>query len=95
LNAQAESARSSWRPPGPPRLGVRLQRKNDVSKKSSGINPDLERAVSDLLKQVMSDASVDLEIKLKVIDRAMNLEKIKQKMSDDAYGSGFLTEDDV
>ncbi|CAB4127573.1 hypothetical protein UFOVP95_23 [uncultured Caudovirales phage] len=66
-----------------------------MSKKSSGINPDLEKAVSDLLKAVMVDASVDLEVKLKVIDRAMNLEKIKQKMSDDAYGSGFLTEDDV
>ena len=66
-----------------------------MSKKSSGINPDLEKAVSDLLKQVMSDAGVELEIKLKVIDRAMNLEKIKQKMADDAYGSGFLTEDDV
>jgi len=66
-----------------------------MSKKSSGINPDLEKAVSDLLKAVMTDASVDLEVKLKVIDRAMNLEKIKQKMSDDAYGSGFLTEDDV
>jgi len=66
-----------------------------MSKKSSGINPDLEKAVSDLLKAVMSDASVDLEIKLKVIDRAMNLEKIKQKMADDAYGTGFLTEDDV
>jgi len=66
-----------------------------MSKKSSGINPDLERAVNDLLKTVMSDPSVDLEVKLKVIDRAMNLEKIKQKMSDDAYGSGFLTEDDV
>jgi hypothetical protein len=66
-----------------------------MSKKSSGINPDLEKAVSDLLKAVMSDAGVELEIKLKVIDRAMNLEKIKQKMSDDAYGSGFLTEDDV
>jgi len=65
-----------------------------VSKKSSGINPDLEKAVSDLLKAVMLDASVDLEVKLKVIDRAMNLEKIKQKMSDDAYGSGFLTEDE-
>ena len=66
-----------------------------MSKKSSGINPDLEKAVSDLLKAVMLDAAVDLEVKLKVIDRAMNLEKIKQKMSDDAYGSGFLTEDDV
>jgi len=66
-----------------------------MSKKTSGINPDLEKAVSDLLKAVMLDAAVDLEVKLKVIDRAMNLEKIKQKMSDDAYGSGFLTEDDV
>ena len=66
-----------------------------MSKKSNGINPDLERAVSDLLKQVMSDGGVELEIKLKVIDRAMNLEKIKQKMADDAYGTGFLTEDDV
>ena len=66
-----------------------------MSKKSSGINPDLERAVSDLLKAVMTDASVELEVKLKVIDRAMNLEKIKQKVTDEAYGSGFLTEDDV
>ena len=66
-----------------------------MSKKSNGINPDLEKAVSDLLKAVMADGGVELEIKLKVIDRAMNLEKIKQKMSDDAYGSGFLTEDDV
>ena len=65
-----------------------------MSKKSSGINPDLEKAVSDLLKAVMLDAAVDLEVKLKVIDRAMNLEKIKQKVTDDAYGSGFLTEDE-
>ena len=65
-----------------------------MSKKTSGINPDLEKAVSELLTAVMLDASVDLEVKLKVIDRAMNLEKIKQKMSDDAYGSGFLTEDE-
>ncbi len=65
-----------------------------MSKKTSGINPDLEKAVSDLLKAVMLDASVDLEVKLKVIDRAMNLEKIKQKVTDAEYGSGFLTSDD-
>ena len=65
-----------------------------MSKKTSGINPDLEKAVSDLLKAVMTDASVDLEVKLKVIDRAMNLEKIKQKVTDAEYGSGFLTSDD-
>ena len=65
-----------------------------MSKKTSGINPVLEKAVSDLLKAVMLDASVDLEVKLKVIDRAMNLEKIKQKVTDAEYGSGFLTSDD-
>ena len=65
-----------------------------MSKKTNGINPDLEKAVSDLLKAVMTDASVDLEVKLKVIDRAMNLEKIKQKVTDAEYGSGFLTSDD-
>jgi hypothetical protein len=66
-----------------------------VAKKSSGINPDLEEAINTLLTTVMSDPSVELEVKLKVIDRAMNLEKIKQKMNDDVYGSGFLTEDEV
>ena len=65
-----------------------------MSKKTSGINPDLEKAVSDLLKAVMLDAAVDLEVKLTVIDRAMNLEKIKQKVTDAEYGSGFLTSDD-
>jgi hypothetical protein len=66
-----------------------------VAKKSSGINPDLEEAINTLLTTVMNDPSVELEVKLKVIDRAMNLEKIKQKMNDDVYGSGFLTEDEV
>ena len=65
-----------------------------MSKKTSGINPDLEKAVSDLLKAVMLDAAVDLEVKLTVIDRAMNLEKIKQKVTDAEYGCGFLTSDD-
>lgn len=66
-----------------------------MAKKQSGINPDLEDAINTLLTSVMSDPSVDLEVKLKVIDRAMNLEKIKQKMNDDVYGTGFLTEDEV
>jgi hypothetical protein len=65
-----------------------------VSKKQTGINPDLEKAVSDLLKLSMTNAELTLEEKLKVIDRAMNLEKIKQKMSDDQYGSGFLTDEE-
>ena len=62
-----------------------------MSKKQQGINPDLERAISDMLKEVMSTPQVDTELKLKVIDRAINLEKIKQKVQDDSYGTGFFT----
>lgn len=65
-----------------------------MSKKQSGINPDLEKAVSDLLKLSMTNAELTLEEKLKVIDRAMNLEKIKQKVSDSDFGSGFLTDEE-
>jgi hypothetical protein len=66
-----------------------------MSKKQNGINPDLEKAISDLLKQSMTAADVDLEQKLKVIDRAINLEKLKQKVSEDEWGSGFSASDDV
>ena len=66
-----------------------------MSKKQNGINPDLEKAISDLLKQSMSGADIDLEQKLKVIDRAINLEKLKQKVSEDEWGSGFSSSDDV
>jgi hypothetical protein len=66
-----------------------------MSKKQSGINPDLEKAISDLLKKSMTDNGIDLEQKLKIIDRALNLEKVKQKLSDDGYGSGFLSDDDA
>ena len=65
-----------------------------MSKKSNGINPDLEKAISDMLKQSMNDPSIELEAKLKVIDRAINLEKLKQKVSEDEWGSGFATSDD-
>ena len=66
-----------------------------MSKKNNGINPDLEKAISDLLKQSMTGAEIDLEQKLKVIDRAINLEKLKQKVSEDEWGSGFATSDDI
>jgi hypothetical protein len=65
-----------------------------VSKKQNGINPDLEKAVSEMLKSSFNDAAMDVELKLKIIDRAINLEKIKQKIQDDAWGSGFMSEDD-
>ena len=66
-----------------------------MSKKNNGINPDLEKAISDMLKQSMNDPSIELEAKLKVIDRAINLEKLKQKVSEDEWGSGFATSDDI
>ena len=66
-----------------------------MSKKNNGITPDLEKAISDMLKQSMNDPSVELEAKLKVIDRAINLEKLKHKVSEDEWGSGFATSDDI
>jgi hypothetical protein len=63
--------------------------------KKNGINPDLEKAISDLLKASMTAADIDLEQKLKVIDRAINLEKLKQKVSEDEWGSGFASSDDI
>jgi hypothetical protein len=65
-----------------------------VSKKSKGINPDLEKAISDLLKQVMADPTATLTDKTKVIDRALNLEKVKQKISYDEWGSGFTADEE-
>ena len=62
--------------------------------KKKGVNPDLEDAVSELLKSVMSDDMASLTDKCKVIDRAINIEKLKQKISDDEWGSGFITTDD-
>jgi hypothetical protein len=66
-----------------------------MSKKNNGINPDLEKAISDLLKQSMQAGEIDLEQKLKVIDRAINLEKLKQKVYEDEWGSGFASSDDI
>lgn len=63
--------------------------------KKNGINPDLEKAISDLLKDSMQSVEIDLEQKLKIIDRAINLEKLKQKISEDEWGSGFATPDDI
>jgi hypothetical protein len=66
-----------------------------MSKKNKGVNPDLEDAVSKLLQVVMQDEQASLTDKCKVIDRAINIEKLKQKLSDDEWGSGFInTEDD-
>jgi len=65
-----------------------------MSKKNKGVNPDLEDAVSKLLQEVMIDTTASLTDKCKVIDRAINIEKLKQKISDDEWGSGFIANDD-
>jgi hypothetical protein len=65
-----------------------------MSKKSKGINPELERAIEKLLKDVMSDPTATLTDKCKVLDRSINVEKLKQKISDDEWGSGFIATDE-
>ena len=59
-------------------------------KKDKGINPELEAAITDLLKQVMADPNATINDKMRVADRALKLEALKLKMSDDEWGSGFL-----
>jgi hypothetical protein len=54
-----------------------------MAKKQKGINPDLEQAISTMLKEVMQDSQASITDKNKVIDRALKLEDIKMKMSDD------------
>ena len=44
--------------------------------------------------QVMNDDTASLTDKCKVLDRAINVEKLKQKISDDEWGSGFIATDD-
>ena len=63
-------------------------------KKEKGINPDLEKAISELLKSTMTDPMASLTDKAKIIDRALKLEQLKAKISDDDWGSGFMGDDD-
>ncbi len=65
-----------------------------MSKKAKGLNPELEGAINSLLKSVMSDPTATLTDKCKVVDRALNLEKIKQKISDDEWGSGLAIDEE-
>lgn len=62
-----------------------------MSKKAKGVNPELEEAISKLLRDVMQDQTASLTDKTKVLDRALKLEQIKQKISDDEWGKGFFT----
>ena len=65
-------------------------------KKEKGINPELEKHINQLLSAVMSDPDASITEKMKVVDRALKLEQLKANISDEEWGSGFLTgeEDD-
>ena len=65
-----------------------------MSKKAKGVNPELENAIAKMLSDVMSDPTATLVDKCRVMDRAINIEKLKQKLSDDEWGSGFIANDD-
>jgi len=65
-----------------------------MAKKQKGINPALEDAISQMLAAVMTDPTASITDKTKVLDRALKLEAIKLKMSDDEWGSGFNVDDD-
>ena len=65
-----------------------------MAKKQKGINPDLEEAISNMLKAVMVDPMASITDKTKVIDRALKLEAIKLKMEFDEWGSGFANVDE-
>ena len=63
-------------------------------KKTAGIDPALEKAIATLLTQTMNHPTATLTDKMKILDRGLKLEALKMKMQDDAWGSGFLDDDD-
>ena len=65
-----------------------------MAKKDKGINPDLERFVNALMAEVMQDTGASVTDKVKVLDRALKLEAIKQKVQDDEWGAGLLGGED-
>ena len=83
-----------WLPPCQALVRLRRPSEASVAKKQKGINPDLEQAISDMLKAVMVDPTASITDKTKVIDRALKLEAIKLKMSDDEWGAGFANVDE-
>jgi len=65
-----------------------------VAKKKGGVNPDLEKFVNALMVEVMQDTTASVTDKVKVLDRALKLEAIKQKVQDDEWGSGLFGGED-
>ena len=65
-----------------------------ATKKKSGVNPDLERFVNALMAEVMQDSTASVTDKVKVLDRALKLEAIKQKVQVVEWGSGLFGGED-
>lgn len=63
--------------------------------KPKGISPELEAAIAKMLKDVMADPEASLTDKCKVVDRALNLEKVKQKDDASDWGAGFIVDDEA
>lgn len=68
-----------------------MTKKKPVDK---NLNDELVTAINKMLKEVMEDGEASLTDKCKVIDRALALEKIKQKINDEEWGAGFLPPDE-
>jgi hypothetical protein len=83
-----------WLLPCQQPVSLKRLSEESVAKKQKGINPDLESAISTMLKAVMVDPMASITDKTKVIDRALKLEAIKLKMSDDEWGAGFAVDDE-
>ena len=64
-----------------------------VTRKKQGVDPALEKAIAKLLSQVTTDKETSLNDKLRVIDRALKLEQVKQKFDDSSFGLGFEDDD--
>ena len=66
-----------------------------MSKKvDKNLNAELVDFINKLMKEISKDPEAKLLDKLRVVDRALALEKIKQKIEDDQWGAGFQIEDD-
>ncbi len=63
------------------------------AKPTKSVNVELEKAIDRLLKEVMKDPNATITDKTKVIDRALKLEAIKQKMDEPDEASGFDDDD--
>ena len=58
-------------------------------KKPPTLAEAVEASIAKLVTDVMKDREASLTDKVKVLDRAMKWEAIKQKAADNEWGSGF------